>query len=114
MYPSLTSVASSSRWYSKKQSTQDKLTEITQMEERLAERRSKNVQTGAIILIRGKPSVIDPTSICNQEDTAAMSDDDNVVYNNDTSNDLFDTQFEQDIPESPNDHSHYNSSSSPS
>lgn len=105
MYPSLTSVASSSRWYSKKQSAKDKLTEITQMEEILSEKRSKSVKVGAIILIRGKPS--------NQEETA-ISDDDNAIYNNETSNDLFDTQYEQDIPESHNDYSHYDPYSSPS
>ncbi|GAA5810563.1 hypothetical protein MFLAVUS_003986 [Mucor flavus] len=104
MYPSLTSVASSSRWYSKKQSAKDKLIEITQMEERLSEKRSKNVKVGATILIRGKPS--------NQEE-AAISDDDNAIYN-ETSNDLFDTQYEQDIPESNNNYSHYDSYSSPS
>ncbi|KAG2230392.1 hypothetical protein INT48_004203 [Thamnidium elegans] len=114
MYPSLTSVASSSRWYSKKQSAQDKLIEITQMEEKLAEKRLKNVQVGATILIRGKPSIIDPTSISNQEDTRAMSDDDNIMYSNDTSNDLFDNQYEQDIPQSHHGYSHYNSYSSPS
>ncbi|KAI9363823.1 hypothetical protein BD770DRAFT_407382 [Pilaira anomala] len=101
MYPSLTPVASSSRWYSKKQTAQEKLAEITQMEDKLIEKRLKNLQVGATILIRGKPAL-------ESREDRVDSDDEHIVDTHDTSNELFGSQPDEHMPHSP-DFAHYDS-----
>lgn len=76
MYPSLTAVGSSSRWYSKKNTAQDKLSDIISKEELLAEKRQKAFKVGATVLVRGKP--VDPaliSTIRDQEDNRGVSDE---------------------------------------
>jgi hypothetical protein len=55
MYPTLTPVGKSSNWYAEKQTIQDKVLEISYLEERLEAKRLNDIQVGIPILIRGQP-----------------------------------------------------------
>jgi hypothetical protein len=68
MYPSLTSIGSGSRWYSKKQTPQENLMEITELENQLAERRAYNLEVGVPIMIRGKPTISNKIMNIEKED----------------------------------------------
>lgn len=57
MYPSLTSIGSGSRWYSKKQTPQEILMDITYMEQELARKREFTIEVDVPIKIRGKLTV---------------------------------------------------------
>jgi DNA-binding protein H-NS len=69
MYPSLTSVSSRSRWYLHKPTTREVVDEITELEEKLAEKRQADIQVGTTIQIRGRAALpIKVTNIVDQDE----------------------------------------------
>ncbi len=83
MYPSLLSRESASRWYSKKVTMQQKLTELEALEEKFAEKKQLDKEVDARILIRGKPTVSSKSSNMNeQEDEHNMIEEDEEMDDN--------------------------------
>jgi hypothetical protein len=76
MYPSLTSVGSRSRWYLNKQTAQEVADEITDMEEKLAEKRQNDIQVGITIQIRGHAALpIKVTGVVDKDE----EDDEEII-----------------------------------
>lgn len=73
MYPSLTSVGSRSRWYLTKQTAQDLADEITELEEKIAEKKQNEIQVGITIQIRGRAAL--PITVTGQVDKDEEDDE---------------------------------------
>ncbi|CEP18615.1 hypothetical protein [Parasitella parasitica] len=55
MYPALAPVGTSSRWYSEKQTIQEKSKELTCLEDKMEAKRLNDIQVDIPIMIRGQP-----------------------------------------------------------
>ncbi|KAI7907031.1 uncharacterized protein BX663DRAFT_482709 [Cokeromyces recurvatus] len=73
MYPSLNPVRNGSRWYAKKQTQQEKIDEISFYEERLAEKRSEEIQVTIPIWVNGE--YIIPTKIMDKNEIEEEEED---------------------------------------
>jgi hypothetical protein len=97
MYPSLLSTSSASRWYSKKTTQQEKLSQIERLEEKIAEQKQADKEVGVRILIRGKPTISSKSSNLNEQEDERdiMEEDVRIIEPEEEDNDNPDTNTDE-------------------